>query len=71
MSCSTLWDDSLVGFWKGSVFPPLDRNSAKFYTGAIYELGLVVDVEKFSKEGDSWFHPKVNLTEDLELTKIG
>jgi hypothetical protein len=60
-----------LGLREGSVSSPLNRNAAKFYTRTVGELGLMIDVEKLSKEKDSWFCLEVYFAKDLELAEVG
>jgi hypothetical protein len=60
-----------LGLREGSVPSPLNGNATKFYARVIGELGLMIDVEKLSKEKDSWFCLEVYFVKDLELAEVG
>jgi hypothetical protein len=59
-----------LGCRKGAVLSSLNRNSTKLYTRTIGELGLMVDVEEFPEERDSWLCLEVYLAENLKLAEI-
>ena len=60
-----------LGLRKGSVPSPLNGDAAKLYAGAIGELSLMIDIEEFTKEQDSWCHLKVHFAENLKLAEVG
>ena len=51
---------------EGTVLPALNKNSTKFYTGTVLELGLVVDVKEFLEEKDSWLRLEIYFAKKLE-----
>jgi hypothetical protein len=59
-----------LGLRESSIIPLLDRDSSELYVGSIFELSLVVDIEKLPEETNSWLCLKVYFAEDLELTQI-
>ena len=60
-----------LGFGKGTLLSPLNKNSTKFYIRTVFVLGLVVDVEEFPEERGSWLCLKIYFTENMKLAKIG
>ena len=61
----------MFGVRKIDFFPLLNRHTTKFSVGAVREFGPAVQMEKVSKELNSWFFLKVNFTEHLEIADIG